>query len=79
MAFCAKHGGRNMIWKCRYCCNLALFFCFGTTHFCDTCHKVAGRNKTKRCPGVNKCKLMNGNHAVNGKESMLGCEMCLGI
>jgi hypothetical protein len=22
-------------WKCRFCCRLAVWFCWGTTHFCD--------------------------------------------
>jgi E3 ubiquitin-protein ligase MYCBP2 len=25
-------------YKCRYCCSVAVFFCFGTTHFCNACH-----------------------------------------
>lgn len=26
-------------WKCRYCCNVASFVCYGTTHLCESCHK----------------------------------------
>ena len=25
--------------RCRYCCSVATFFCFGTTHFCNGCHQ----------------------------------------
>ena len=35
---CAKHGREFVTWKCRYCCNVAMFFCWGTTHFCQACH-----------------------------------------
>jgi E3 ubiquitin-protein ligase MYCBP2 len=34
---CATHGQEAMLWKCRFCCNVALWFCFGTTHFCEDC------------------------------------------
>jgi hypothetical protein len=32
---CAKHGSEWMMYKCRYCCSVAVWHCFGTTHFCD--------------------------------------------
>lgn len=32
---CPKHGTDYLEYKCRYCCSVAIFFCFGTTHFCD--------------------------------------------
>ena len=35
---CPKHGSDFMVYKCRYCCSVAVFFCFGTTHFCNQCH-----------------------------------------
>lgn len=35
---CPKHGADFLEYKCRYCCSVAVFFCFGTTHFCNTCH-----------------------------------------
>ena len=36
---CAKHGADFLEYKCRYCCSVAVFFCFGTTHFCNACHE----------------------------------------
>nr|CAD7443817.1 unnamed protein product [Timema bartmani] len=35
---CPKHGTDFLEYKCRYCCSTAVFFCFGTTHFCNACH-----------------------------------------
>lgn len=35
---CPKHGTDFLEYKCRYCCSVAVFFCFGTTHFCNACH-----------------------------------------
>ena len=35
---CPKHGTDFLEYKCRYCCSVAVFFCFGTTHFCKPCH-----------------------------------------
>ena len=26
-------------YKYRYCCSVDIFFCFGTTHFCNACHE----------------------------------------
>lgn len=35
---CPKHGIDFLEYKCRYCCSVAVFFCFGNTHFCNGCH-----------------------------------------
>ena len=35
---CLKHGTDFLEYKCRYCCSVAVFFCFGNTHFCNPCH-----------------------------------------
>ncbi|KAH9373289.1 hypothetical protein HPB48_005034 [Haemaphysalis longicornis] len=53
---CPKHGTDFLEYKCRYCCSVAVFFCFGTTHFCNACHddfqRVANLPKQQlpRCP-----------------------------
>lgn len=76
---CDIHGDKNMVWKCKFCCNLALFFCHGNTHYCDPCHRLGHRAVVKDCLGVGKCQLLDGRHEKNGKEAQLGCEMCLGM
>lgn len=38
LQMCPKHGTDFLEYKCRYCCSVAVFFCFGTTHFCNACH-----------------------------------------
>mmetsp|Transcript_32231 Transcript_32231/g.63810 ORF Transcript_32231/g.63810 Transcript_32231/m.63810 type:complete len:580 (+) Transcript_32231:2-1741(+) len=31
------HRGHH-VWKCRYCCRPATHVCYGSVHFCDSCH-----------------------------------------
>jgi len=40
---CPKHGSDFIEYKCRFCCAVAVFFCFGTTHFCNPCHDAHSR------------------------------------
>jgi E3 ubiquitin-protein ligase MYCBP2 len=35
---CPKHGTEFIDFKCRFCCGVSVWFCFGTTHFCEPCH-----------------------------------------
>jgi len=35
MIACVVRGIMN---QCRFCCNIANWFCWGNTHFCDSCH-----------------------------------------
>ena len=78
---CKKHKDQFIDYKCRFCCSVALFFCFGTHHFCDPCHRKAWelRNKTEKelpqCDGKDMCPL-GINHPPNGKEYALGCGLC---
>uniref|UniRef100_A0A1B0CBG1 RCR-type E3 ubiquitin transferase n=2 Tax=Lutzomyia longipalpis TaxID=7200 RepID=A0A1B0CBG1_LUTLO len=86
---CPKHGTDFLEYKCRYCCSVAVFFCFGTTHFCDTCHDDFQRltnipkNKLPRCPAGPKAKQLLGEdcplhiaHPATGEEFALGCGIC---
>lgn len=72
---CPKHKEEYIEFKCRYCCSLSQWFCFGTTHFCDPCHRVAGNNKITKCPGPGSCGLTVP-HPDNGEEFALGCGLC---
>ncbi len=73
--FCEKHGDTNIQYKCRYCCSIAIWYCYGTTHFCEPCHNHDGMEGNKPCLGINGCPF-NGCHAPNGEEFALGCDMC---
>ena len=79
--YCKKHKEAFIDYKCRYCCSVALFFCFGSHHFCDPCHRKAWelRNKKekdiKQCKGKEDCPLKI-EHPENGKEYALGCGLC---
>ena len=75
---CPKHGTTYIDYKCRWCCNIALFFCWGTTHFCEPCHRDPGRRLPNRplCHGdVSKCQLHTA-HPPDGEEFALGCSLC---
>merc|ERR1712000_560100 len=65
---CKIHGSDHMIYKCRFCCSVATYFCFGHTHFCTPCHDkpwdiVHGNHyaylkaSLPSCPGKDKCPL----------------------
>jgi len=82
---CKKHGTDFIEYKCKYCCSVAQWFCFGTTHFCDPCHQKAsyfsGMKKNDyakllpKCNGPEFCPLRI-KHKPNGEECSLGCGLC---
>jgi E3 ubiquitin-protein ligase MYCBP2 len=65
-----------MIFKCFWCCNPALWFCWGTTHFCETCHqraRDAAKGPWPECKG--DCQFHP--HARNGTKTIVGfCTLC---
>ena len=84
---CPKHGQEFIEFKCKFCCQIAQWFCWGNTHFCEPCHKkqCAGdyvSRKTKdqlpKCEGPKKCPI-GGNHPANGDEYALGCSVCRNV
>jgi E3 ubiquitin-protein ligase MYCBP2 len=81
---CTKHGKEFLEYKCRFCCSVASWLCWGTTHFCSDCHKLQNegqylnkkdRSTLPKCPGPAKCKL-GIKHPPNGEEAVLGCAIC---
>ncbi|KAJ8916893.1 hypothetical protein NQ315_013361, partial [Exocentrus adspersus] len=86
---CPKHGTDFLEYKCRYCCSVAVFFCFGTTHFCNPCHddfqRVTNLSKSELpvCPAGPRAKQLEGDecplhvkHPPTGEEFALGCGVC---
>lgn len=77
---CQQHGVEFIEWKCRYCCGIASFFCFGTTHMCTACHEEwqlhPGCKQASKhlCTPVN-CPL-HVRHPDHGLEHCLGCAVC---
>jgi hypothetical protein len=76
-----SHGREYITWKCKFCCSIAVWFCWGNTHFCDPCHRkqIAGEHLNKKgrkdlpvCPGKDKCPLGT-EHKPNGEECCIGC------
>ena len=83
-ANCGKHGTDFIEFKCKFCCNIAAWFCWGNTHFCEDCHtkQNAGdyvsrkaRDQLPKCKGPATCPLKI-RHPPNGEEFALGCSMC---
>jgi hypothetical protein len=74
---CEKHGSEYIVFKCRFCCSLAVWFCGGSVHFCEKCHSGRGYhiNNLQKCEGKGVCPL-GGNHPPNGQEYALGCGLC---
>eukprot|EP00250_Pteridium_aquilinum_P018154 c23969_g8_i1 orf=150-2060(+) len=77
---CQKgHGNKYIEHKCKYCCSMATFFCFGQTHFCTNCHLTRPDGNPdfipQACKGPQSCPLKVA-HAPNGEECCLGCSMC---
>eukprot|EP00927_Polykrikos_kofoidii_P044251 TRINITY_DN38268_c0_g1_i1.p1 TRINITY_DN38268_c0_g1~~TRINITY_DN38268_c0_g1_i1.p1 ORF type:complete len:625 (-),score=86.04 TRINITY_DN38268_c0_g1_i1:55-1929(-) len=72
----AGHDASFVEWKCRFCCSLAVWFCWGTTHMCDRCHFDIYRT-TRPCLGASQCPL-GGKHPPNGSGEpvCLGCSLC---
>ena len=80
---CKLHGTNYISYKCKFCCSNAVWFCWGTTHFCDPCHQKAATvnkapiNTLPKCPGKDKCPL-GIKHPANGTaEFCMGCVVCL--
>lgn len=81
MLVCSTPSHRSFwVYKCRYCCSRAKFFCFGDTHFCEPCHGNVGALRAMeeypQCSGPKECPL-GLEHAPNGEEYVIGCELCL--
>ena len=80
---CPKHGKDYIEYKCRFCCKIASWFCWETTHFCEDCHKrqnnhdYLNKYSLDKLPKCNKstCEV-GGNHPPNGNEYALGCSLC---
>lgn len=84
---CVTHGKDFIEFKCKFCCGISAWFCWGTTHFCDICHTkqnngdyVSQKKKEElpACPGSNACPLKV-QHPPNGEEFSLGCAICRNI
>ncbi|CAD8152124.1 unnamed protein product [Paramecium octaurelia] len=81
---CQTHGKEYIEFKCKFCCQIAVWFCWGTTHFCEDCHKrqcngdyvsKIPKEKLPKCPGKDKCPIKM-EHKPNGEEQALGCAIC---
>ena len=72
---CPQHGTRYIQHKCRFCCNLATYFCWGTTHFCESCHAIApviARKPFHELPSCSCDRI----HPPQGIPHSYGCSMC---
>eukprot|EP01063_Lacrimia_lanifica_P001009 TRINITY_DN1047_c0_g4_i1.p1 TRINITY_DN1047_c0_g4~~TRINITY_DN1047_c0_g4_i1.p1 ORF type:complete len:712 (+),score=239.60 TRINITY_DN1047_c0_g4_i1:132-2138(+) len=85
LKFCELHGADFIEYKCKFCCSVAQWFCWGTTHFCIACHRLQERgdfvtkkkpSELPQCGGRKDCPLKV-DHPQNGTEEFaLGCAIC---
>lgn len=78
---CTIHGPDGMVFKCKFCCQYASWFCWGTTHFCNDCHGKQIKDKQYAKVGpFPKCVPSNcplkGRHPATPHEHCFGCELC---
>jgi E3 ubiquitin-protein ligase MYCBP2 len=73
---CNKHGTDYIVWKCKFCCQIACWFCWGNTHFCEDCHKQAVKISQTARDLLPKCSC-HVDHPQNGEEHCFGCSLCL--
>ncbi|CAI2353362.1 unnamed protein product [Caenorhabditis sp. 36 PRJEB53466] len=89
---CPRHGVEYLEYKCRFCCSIAVYFCFGTTHFCAPCHDDFQRlmslpkNLLPSCPVGPRSTPMEEQacplkmkHPPTGEEFAMGCGICRNI
>ena len=89
VATCEKHGNKFIEYKCNFCCSVASWFCWGRTHFCDTCHSKqrAGNYLSRKpisffpvCKGPQSCPLGISHPKHGTKEKVpLGCAACRNV
>lgn len=81
---CPTHGTDYIEFKCKFCCSIAAWFCWGNTHFCESCHTKQNsgdylnrkaKSELPQCPGPALCPLKI-RHIPNGEELALGCAIC---
>uniref|UniRef100_A0A914Z459 Uncharacterized protein n=1 Tax=Panagrolaimus superbus TaxID=310955 RepID=A0A914Z459_9BILA len=89
---CGRHGVEYLEYKCRFCCSVAVYFCFASTHFCAGCHADFQRlmpmpkASLSQCPVGPRCSQLEGEecplkvkHPPTGEEFSLGCGICRNI
>uniref|UniRef100_A0A914Z5E4 RCR-type E3 ubiquitin transferase n=1 Tax=Panagrolaimus superbus TaxID=310955 RepID=A0A914Z5E4_9BILA len=89
---CGRHGVEYLEYKCRFCCSVAVYFCFASTHFCAGCHADFQRlmpmpkASLPQCPVGPRCSQLEGEecplkvkHPPTGEEFSLGCGICRNI
>eukprot|EP01112_Ceratiomyxa_fruticulosa_P019235 TRINITY_DN626_c0_g1_i2.p1 TRINITY_DN626_c0_g1~~TRINITY_DN626_c0_g1_i2.p1 ORF type:complete len:753 (+),score=87.02 TRINITY_DN626_c0_g1_i2:295-2553(+) len=75
-AVCGIHGDAFIEYKCKFCCRPAVFFCWGSTHFCNKCHDKAGTIPHDPIESLPPCSC-NIPHPPNGlQEFCFGCSIC---
>ena len=75
---CVKRGHRDyVVWKCRFCCSIATWYCWGSTHFCEKCHaKCWSLKKLLDSGEVGKFSKVNKQPRCKGCEGKRGVGTC---
>ncbi len=69
---CKKHGTEWLGHKCRFCCKLSTWSCWGNTHFCDMCHKSGTwQGLAEHKTGKNKKKIWEYDQCASVKSQII--------
>eukprot|EP00457_Paulinella_chromatophora_P000316 gb/GEZN01000316.1/.p1 GENE.gb/GEZN01000316.1/~~gb/GEZN01000316.1/.p1 ORF type:complete len:1660 (-),score=215.21 gb/GEZN01000316.1/:6-4985(-) len=67
---CSKHGKDWLVYKCRFCCNVASWFCWGNSHFCSSCHRPGVWQKLAEIRGKLKKPMWEYQQCDSVKQQM---------
>ncbi|KAN0033561.1 hypothetical protein ACTFIV_000022 [Dictyostelium citrinum] len=73
---CKIHGKEFIEYKCKYCCRISTFFCWGNSHFCVECHRNVNHVAQVPKSQLPQCKCEGGEKHISGEEFCYGCSMC---
>jgi len=81
---CIAHGHDFAIYKCDFCCDVAVYRCSGSTNFCERCHERPFENIFHVCKGL-ECSLCVSHPPITSETGegavrsfVLGCTACHG-
>jgi len=69
---CPIHARDYLEFKCRFCCSVAIWFCFGTTHFCEPCHNNNGPLCSARKEDLVQCPCKPKDNNTGMPENIQG-------
>jgi E3 ubiquitin-protein ligase MYCBP2 len=89
---CTRHSADQTLYKCKWCCAVAEYFCAGMNRYCERCHGMAVEHRKKHGSQIDWFKVLRTDatrgcvgpdkcplkvkHPPHGHEFVLGCSQC---